>query len=66
MAQYNITVDDEVLKGLFTGDKGMSQLLEWELLRFASHGCATAIFPQNSLHAISAVSRLCCWRWWRW
>lgn len=28
MAQYNITVDDEVLKGLFTGDKGMSQLLE--------------------------------------
>jgi transposase-like protein len=28
MAQYNITVDDEVLKGLLTGDKGMSQLLE--------------------------------------
>lgn len=28
MAQYNITVDDEVLKGLFSGDKGMSQLLE--------------------------------------
>src|SRR5579875_1193196 len=28
MAQYNITVDDEVLKGLFTGDKGISQLLD--------------------------------------
>jgi len=28
MAQYNITVDDEVLKGLFTGDKGMALLLE--------------------------------------
>lgn len=28
MAQYNITVDDEILKGLFTGDKGMAQLLE--------------------------------------
>ena len=28
MAQYSITVDDEILKGLFTGDKGMSQLLE--------------------------------------
>lgn len=28
MAQYNITVDDDILKGLFTGDQGMSQLLE--------------------------------------
>ncbi|GLG01622.1 IS256 family transposase [Alicyclobacillus hesperidum subsp. aegles] len=28
MAQYNITVDDEVLKGLFTGDKRISQLLD--------------------------------------
>jgi len=28
MAQYNITVDDEVLKGLFTGDKGVALLLE--------------------------------------
>jgi transposase-like protein len=28
MAQYNITVDDEILKGLFTGDKGIAQLLE--------------------------------------
>ncbi len=26
MAQYNITVDDEILKGLFIGVKGMSQL----------------------------------------
>lgn len=28
MAQYNITVNDEVLKGLFTGEKGVAQLLE--------------------------------------
>lgn len=28
MAQYNITLDDTVLKGLFSGDKGMSNLLE--------------------------------------
>jgi transposase-like protein len=28
MAQYNITLDDTVLKGLFSGDKGMSDLLE--------------------------------------
>jgi len=28
MAQYNIIVDDEVLKGLFSGDKGLAQLLE--------------------------------------
>lgn len=28
MAQYNITLDDAVLKGLFSGDKGMSDLLE--------------------------------------
>ena len=28
MAPYNITVDDEILKGLFTGDRGVAQLLE--------------------------------------
>ena len=28
MAQYNITVDDEILKGLFSGDRGVAQLLE--------------------------------------
>jgi len=28
MAQYNITVDDEVLKGLFSGDAGAAKLLE--------------------------------------
>ncbi len=27
MAQYNITVDDEFLKRLFSGDKEVSQLL---------------------------------------
>lgn len=28
MAQYNITLSDEVLKDLFSGDKGMTGLLE--------------------------------------
>lgn len=28
MAQYNITVDDGILKGLFTGERGMAQLLK--------------------------------------
>lgn len=28
LAQYNFTVDDEVLKGLFSGDAGTSKLLE--------------------------------------
>jgi putative transposase len=28
MAQYNITVNDEVLKDLFSGDGGISKLLE--------------------------------------
>ena len=28
MTQYNITLDDEILKDLFTGDVGTSKLLE--------------------------------------
>ena len=28
MEQYNITVDDEILKGIFSGDREVAQLLE--------------------------------------
>lgn len=28
MAQYNITLNDEILKDLFSGDKGVAVLLE--------------------------------------
>jgi len=40
MAQYNITLDDAVLKGLFSGDKGMSELLE-QVLNQVSQAQAT-------------------------
>ena len=45
MAQYNITVDDELLKGLFSGDKGISQLLE-QVLNQVLHAQAS-----EQLHA---------------
>jgi len=40
MAQYHITVDDEIFKGLFSEDKGMSQLLE-QMLNQVLHAQAS-------------------------
>ena len=43
MATFNVTVDDEILHGLFQGDEGMSRLVEQilnQVLDRTSSSCA--------------------------